>query len=300
MKTVRKILAIAVAVMMMSFVFTACSTIEEEVLGDWTVSTINGMTRDQYAETVNMPSLRLALNLKLEPDKATISSVDGVQEYQVEYTSENAELLRDGNAAGTIAYNKDAQTLTIQNSSLSGGSVVEYVFVKGTTDLSEWGLPEDTSGLTGADYGERSEEDMMRDEMNNGYSGSDYGEMSEDELNSGEGNNAGFTGRDYGELDPDEMANGNGNLAITNTNTNRNNNTAAGNGGTGSNSGLTGRDYGERTEEELAQDGIYIDYGEGNNAGYTGRDYGERTEEDMMRDEMNNGYTGRDYGEGEG
>ena len=314
MKTIKRILASVVSVAMMATFFVACSakTTEQDVVGDWTVSTINGMTREAYAESVGARSLALALNLKFEAEKVTISNVYGYLEHKINYTADGVDILKDDNVVASISFNKDTQTLKA-NTLPAEGVTVEYVFVKGTTDLSDWGLPPDTSGMSGSDYGERTEEDMMRDEMNDGLTGADYGERSEEELEREEMNN-GLTGADYGERTEAEMAADDARAsanASSNNNSNSNSTNTVANT-TNNNSNLTGRDYGERTEEDMMQDDMnngYTgrDYGELTeeemreimNDTLTGRDYGERTEEDMMHDEMNAGLTGRDYGEGE-
>ena len=70
------------------------------------------------------------------------------------------------NALKAKGAQKTEQTVTIQ---LNQNSVEETV-------LANQAVIEKNSGLTGADYGERTEEEMMRDEMNAGYTGADYGE----------------------------------------------------------------------------------------------------------------------------
>jgi hypothetical protein len=92
------------------------------------------------------------------------------------------------NALKAKGAKKTEQTVTIQ---LNQNSVEETV-------LANQAVIEKNSGLTGADYGERTEEEMMRDEMNAGYTGADYGERTEEEMMRDE-MNAGYTGADYGE-----------------------------------------------------------------------------------------------------
>lgn len=165
---------------------------------------------------------------------------------------------------------------------------------------TEFNKDPDGFGLTGSDYGERTEEDMMRDEMNAGYTGSDYGERTEEEM-----------AEDDKRAAQAEAENKKANTAAKTTKKTTAKTTAA-------KKVLTGRDYGERTEAEMAEDDKKAAQVEAENEKYginqpeaveetvntdpdgyglTGRDYGERSEEDMMRDEMNNGYTGADYGE---
>ena len=230
MKVISRIVAVAVSFVMLSVAFTACS-VEKEILGDWTVSTIDGKTCEEYASALGVAPSQVAINLKLESDKATMTGVKGSQEFQVAYKSNGVELMTNGAIAGSIAYDKAAQTLSMKDNST--GAIVEYVFKKGTTDLtvvpSETEATEVTSGegnndgLTGADYGERSAEEMAGDD--NGLTGADYGERSAEEM---AGDDNGLTGADYGERSAEEMA--------------------------GDDNGLTGADYGERSAEEMAED----------------------------------------------
>ena len=76
----------------------------------------------------------VALNLKIEKDKATMTGVKGSQEFKVAFKSNGVELTKDGNPAGSLLFDKSAQTLKMQDNST--GAIIEYVFKKGTTDLT--------------------------------------------------------------------------------------------------------------------------------------------------------------------
>ena len=261
MKVISRIVTVAVSFVMLAVAFTACS-VEKDILGDWTVSTIDGKTCEEYAAALGVAPSQVAINLKLESDKATLTGVKGSQEFQVSYKSNGVELMSNGAIAGSIAYDKTAQTLSMKDNST--GAIVEYVFKKGTTDLTvpettEATVPEETSDngdsdeLTGADYGERSEEEMAQD---------------------------GLTGADYGERSAEEMAEDDAYYAQQ-QNQNRSNNNS---GSSTNKKNLTGADYGERSAEEMAEDYGY--YGErtseemAEDYGY----YGERTAEEMAQD----------------
>ena len=133
MKTLTRMAAVVVSVVMMGLVFAACS-VEKDVLGDWTVSTVNGKTCEEYAAPLGVPANMVALNLKIEKDKATMTGVKGSQEFKVAFRSNGVELTKDGNPAGSLLFDKSAQTLKMQDNST--GAIIEYVFKKGTTDLT--------------------------------------------------------------------------------------------------------------------------------------------------------------------
>ena len=286
MKALFKTIAVTVSFVMLCVAFVACSsnsTIEQEVLGDWTVSTIGGKTCQEYAAAVGREANMVAVNLKLETDKATLIGAYGSQEFQVAYKSDGIDLLVNGVVAGLVAYDKDAKTLTMKDNST--GVIIDYVFVKGTTELYVPGDEGNNAGFTGRDYGELTQEEL--DEMLNSdptantdhYTGRDYGELTQEEL--------------------DEMLNDNSNTN-TNTNTNTNRNTEP----TVNIQQLTGRDYGELTQDEL--DDMGIPGTTVNTEHFTGADYGELTQDEL--DDMGipgttvntDHFTGADYGENGG
>lgn len=278
MKALIKTIAVTVSFVMLCVAFAACSsnsTIEQEVLGDWTVSTIGGKTCQEYGAATGREANQVAVNLKLETDKATLIGAYGSQEFQVAYKSDGIDLLVNGAVAGLVAYDKDAKTLTMKDNST--GVIIDYVFVKGTTELYVPGDEGNNAGFTGRDYGELTQEEI--DEMLN----------SDPTVNTDH-----YTGRDYGELtqeELDEMLNDN-----SNTNTNRNTEPTV------NIQQLTGRDYGELTQEELDEMGINTNSTEH----FTGADYGELSQDEL--DEMGipgttvntDHFTGADYGENGG
>jgi len=292
MKTITRMFAVAIAVLMMGFVFTACSSVEKDIQGGWFISTFNGMTREEYASSKGIPAYQVAINLTLTEDKAVFSSINGAQVFDVAYTKNGVDLMLNGNNAGSFVYDKAAQTLTINDAST--GSDVLLVFKKGTEDL-----------VAIAEQAKAEQEAFISGEGNNeGFTGADYGELTQEELDAIDRYimNAGLTGADYGELTQAELdeidrinnrnANANNNSG---NNSNRNNSNTVVNGGEGNNAGFTGRDYGELTQAELDENDRA-----NMNAGLTGRDYGELTQDEineMERDSGNAGLTGRDYGE---
>lgn len=270
MKTITKMIATTVAVVMMGLVLVACGSVKSDVLGDWTVSTINGKTCEEYAAPLNVAANMVALNLKLEEDKATLAGIKGSQEFQVAYKTNGVELMKDGNNAGSLVYDKNAQTLTMNDNST--GTIIVYIFKKGTTDLTvteSQAEPEETTDST---------ESQSQEGNNEGFTGADYGELSEEEQMYGGGYDDGIN---YGERTEEEMAADNNN---SNSNSNSNKKNTNNNSNNNNNDGLTGADYGELSEDEQRYGGGYGD----------GINYGELSEEEQQ---LGGGYTGADYGE---
>lgn len=216
MKTLARMFAVVMTVMMTGLIFTACGSVKNEILGDWTTSMINGRTCEDNAADSGVPANQVALNLKLESDKATVTGVKGSQVYSASYGSDGVELKQNGNNAGFLTYNKSAGTLTMNDSST--GSIIVYVFVKGTTELpvepvetTEVTDPTDVTDGTDATDDTTSPDDNGVTQSAESLTGRDYGELDEDELDGDNGvtqSTESLTGSDYGELDDDEL-NGN-------------------------------------------------------------------------------------------
>ena len=197
MKIIARMLVVVMSVVMMGMAFTACS-VEKDVVGDWTVSTINGKTCEEYAAPLGVPANMVALNLKIEKDKATMTGVKGSQEFKVAFKSNGVELTKDGNPAGSLLFDKSAQTLKMQDNST--GSIIEYVFKKGTTDL------------TVADQAQPAEDaqqpaDDAQQPADDAQQPADDAQQPADDAQQAEGQGEDeLTGEDYGERTEEEMA----------------------------------------------------------------------------------------------
>lgn len=206
MKVISRIVAVAISFVMLSVAFTACS-VEKDILGDWTVSTIDGKTCEEYAAALGVAPNMVSMNLKLESDKATLTGVKGSKEFGVSYKSNGVELMSNGAVAGSIAYDKDAQTLSMKDNST--GAIIEYVFKKGTTDLTT--ASENTEATENTEASENTEATETSGDVTGattdeyGLSGADYGEIPDDELtDSTTTDEYGLTGADYGERSAEE------------------------------------------------------------------------------------------------
>ena len=166
MKVITRMLAVVMSVVTMGMAFVACSA-EKDIVGDWTVKTINGKAVDEVAAASGLSTSMVTMNLKLEKDKATLAGSAGSKEFQVSYKSNGVELMQNGANAGSIVYDKSAQTLTMKDNST--GAIIEYVFVKGTADLTAGEAP--AAQEEGAADDQGAAEDQGSDDQ-----GEDYGE----------------------------------------------------------------------------------------------------------------------------
>ena len=173
MKIIARMLVVVMSVVMMGMAFTACS-VEKDVVGDWTVSTINGKTCEEYAAPLGVPANMVALNLKIEKDKATMTGVKGSQEFKVAFKSNGVELTKDGNPAGSLLFDKSAQTLKMQDNST--GAIIEYVFKKGTTDLTVAEQAEPAEDAATEDQADGEGEEAAADDQGEDYAEEGAGE----------------------------------------------------------------------------------------------------------------------------
>ena len=150
-KVTKKLLVGLMAVAMMSMVLVGCGSVQKQVDGDWTTSTINGKSVEEYAAEVGTNAAGAASNLSIKDGKATVSNSAMTMNYDVEYKSDRAEVKQDGNVVLTLTYNKDADTLSYKVD--VNGTTNEYVMKKGTTDLSGAAAPEQGGAEEGAAEG---------------------------------------------------------------------------------------------------------------------------------------------------
>ncbi len=134
MKKVTKKLALAlVAAMVMGMCLVGCGSVQKNVDGDWTTSTINGKSVEEYAAETGTNVAGAASNLNIKDGKATVSNSAMTMNYDVEYKSDTAEVKQNGTVVLTLKYNKDADTLSYKVD--VNGTTNEYVMKKGTSEV---------------------------------------------------------------------------------------------------------------------------------------------------------------------
>ena len=139
-KVTKRLLVGLMAVAMMSMVLVGCGSVQKQIEGDWTTSTINGKSVEDYAAETGTNVAGAASNLNIKDGKATVSNSAMTMNYDVDYKSDMAEVKQDGNVVLTLKYNKDSDTISYKVD--VNGNVMEYVMKKGTTDLSGAGAAE--------------------------------------------------------------------------------------------------------------------------------------------------------------
>ena len=151
MKRMKKLAVVVLAVAMMAFCMVGCGSVQKQVDGDWTTSTINGKSVEEYAAETGTNVAGAASNMNIKDGKATVSNSAMTMNYDVEYKSDTVEVKQNDTVVLTLKYNKDADTISYSVD--VNGTMTEYVMKKGTTDLSGAAAPEQGGAEEGATEG---------------------------------------------------------------------------------------------------------------------------------------------------
>ncbi len=145
MKKMKKLVVVVLAVAMMAMCLVACG-VEKDVLGDWTISKINGQEPAAVAEANGVTLDQLMMNWKFESKTVTLTGSTGTQTFDPSYKSNGVELRKDGNLQASMLYDENAKTLTFK---FDNGS--EYVLTKGTYTFGQAAAPADQGGSEGGE-----------------------------------------------------------------------------------------------------------------------------------------------------
>jgi hypothetical protein len=168
----KKVVTAVLAGAMMCSVLTACGGAikMDDIKGDWTTDKMNGQTVAEYAASIGASEGQCVTNWTIkEDDTATVTSVGGSADYDIERKSDGFEVYEKGaekkkeNIQFSVSFNKDAGTLTYKVN--LGGADNEIVLKKGTGTI-EAAAPVDESGedAAPADDGSEGGEDAAVDE----------------------------------------------------------------------------------------------------------------------------------------
>ena len=128
--------AVLVFVMMLSL--AGCGISYDDIKGDWTPKTINGMTVDEYAASLSVDPSLVTVNVNItEDDKLTITNANNETKYDYVRRSNGLEVKEEGKdeVYMTMLYDEDKKTLTYKVD-LGNGQTEEYVLEKGKADLT--------------------------------------------------------------------------------------------------------------------------------------------------------------------
>ena len=117
--------AVLVFVMMLSL--AGCGISYDDIKGDWTAKTINGMTIDEYAASLGVDPSQATVNVNItEDDKMTMVTANGETKFDYERRSDGIEVKMEGKDEiyMSMAYDKD------------NGQTMEVVLEKGKADMT--------------------------------------------------------------------------------------------------------------------------------------------------------------------
>lgn len=103
--------AVLVFVMMLSL--AGCGISYDDIKGDWTAKTINGMTIDEYAASLGVDPSQATVNVNItEDDKMTMVTANGETKFDYERRSDGIEVVLEKGKADMTPVQQDAQTQT--------------------------------------------------------------------------------------------------------------------------------------------------------------------------------------------
>ena len=139
MKKFGRLVSVLMLVMVAAFALTACGGLDmNKIKGDWTVSTINGMSPAEFAASVGTPEFAGCTNYTIT-DKTFESSniaLDGTTQgtsLPISVKANGFEVLQDGQVFMSVAYDDKADTLSFGAD--IGGTQLNTVLKRGKTDI---------------------------------------------------------------------------------------------------------------------------------------------------------------------
>lgn len=141
MKAMKKVLALMlVAVMAVGLV--GCGEISyDDITGDWTTKTVNGMSVDDYAASLGVSPAQVATNMTItDDDKIVATSATASQNYVYERKADGIEVKEEGkdDILFSMAYDTNAKTFSYKLD-IGNGQTMTIVLEKGKADLTVTG-----------------------------------------------------------------------------------------------------------------------------------------------------------------
>lgn len=132
-KVTKKLALVLVAAMVMGMCLVGCGSVQKDVDGDWTLDKVNGQAVADWASANGMDVTLANMNMNVKDGKATVTNYQGTVTYDVEYKSNGFEVMQNGSVAFSVAYNKDAQSLSYKFN--LNGTEFSYDLKKGTSEI---------------------------------------------------------------------------------------------------------------------------------------------------------------------
>ncbi len=163
-KTLKITMAIVMTFVMMIAV-SACGGLDmNKISGDWTMTSMDGMTPEDYAASYGVDVALTRSNMTVASDKVTIANANGSTEFKITVKANGFEVLNpaDNSVYMSVTYDANADTLSYKVS--DGTNEHTLIYGRGTSDLTV-AAADDTAadGEVAADEGDAAE-DVVEDD----------------------------------------------------------------------------------------------------------------------------------------
>lgn len=137
MKKSAKVLSLVLVLALVMATLTACGGIDvSKIKGDWKVSTINDVDTDAFAEAQEADVNLFRGGLTITDKQVTVINAVSSTTFDFEVRANGIEAIQDGVVVLSLAYDENAQTLTMQQDMDGDGAAdFKYVYVKGTVEF---------------------------------------------------------------------------------------------------------------------------------------------------------------------
>ena len=132
----KKVLSV-ILVVAVAFCLTACGLDMSKVKGDWTIDTAGGKTVDQIAEAGGLNPAYCNMNVTVTDKTFTLITATDTLSWNIKVKDTTGFECLDasGKIFMTVRYNEDNDTISFKLLA-SDGNPVEYVMVRGTSEIS--------------------------------------------------------------------------------------------------------------------------------------------------------------------
>lgn len=138
MKKFAKLLALVMVMALVMSTLTACGAIDKKkVLGDWSIATINGMTCDEYAASLNLDANMGRGGLTITEDNIKVVSSIATQDLgKYECLANGIQVEQNGQVVFAAEFDEKADTLTMKQGT-SEANAITFVYKRGTVVFAE-------------------------------------------------------------------------------------------------------------------------------------------------------------------
>lgn len=135
-KTLKITMAIVMTFVMMIAV-SACGGLDmKKIGGEWTMTSMDGMTPEEYAAAYGVDVVMARSNMTVASDKVTIANANGSTEFKITVKANGFEVLKpeDNSVYMSVTYDASADTLSYKVS--DGTNEHTLIYGRGTSDLT--------------------------------------------------------------------------------------------------------------------------------------------------------------------